>query len=137
MALTVLNSIENKPLKRALEGESDLGIIIEAVRLRFEHSDDIIGTCVNHLMKLKDPESIGQGCYNSLEISRSLLQLSRVEIQDQISREILLSLERKSFAPDHRNTYLMKKMESLEMKETKQEPAAVPSMAKDSISWEE
>ena len=72
VALTVLNSIEHKPLKRALEGENDLGIIIEAVRLRFEHSDDIIGTCVNHLMKLKDPETIGQACYNSQEISRSL-----------------------------------------------------------------
>ena len=121
VAMTVLNSIENKALKRQLEGERDLGVIIETVRIRFEHNDDIIGATVNHLTKLKDPETIAQACYNCQEISRSLLQLSRVDILDQISKDMLLNLERKSFASEHRNTYLMEKMKHLDMKDDKKE----------------
>ena len=121
VAMTVLNSIENKALKRQLEGERDLGVIIDTVRTRFEHNDDIIGATVNHLTKMKDPDTISQACYNCQEISRSLLQLSRVDIIDQISKDMLLTLERKSFAPEHRNTYLMEKMKHLDMKEVKKE----------------
>ena len=95
VARTVLKSIENKTLKRQLEGERDLDVIIETVRVPFEHNDDIIGATINHLTKLKDPETIAQACFNCQEISRSLLELSRVDIQDQISKDMLLTLEEK------------------------------------------
>ena len=98
-------------------------MIIETVRIRFEHNDDIIGATVNHLTKLKDPETIAQACYNCQEISRSLLQLSRVDILDQISKDMLLNLERKSFASEHRNTYLMEKMKHLAEREKELQPS--------------
>ena len=65
IAKTVLDSIEHKGVRRNLEGETDLDIIISAMRSCFEHSEDIIGSTINPLMRLKNLETVLQACFNS------------------------------------------------------------------------
>ena len=102
IAKTVLDSIEHKGVRRNLEGETYLDIIITTMRSRFEHSEDIIGSTINPLMRLKDPETVSQACFKSQDISRGLLSMEKVDILEQLSKEALLMLEKKAFATEHR-----------------------------------
>ena len=45
----------------------------------------------------KDPETVAQVCFNSQDIS-GLLRMEKVDILEQLSKEALLVLEKKSFA---------------------------------------
>ena len=100
IAKTVLDSIEHKGVRRNLEGETDLDVIITTMRSRFKHSEDIIGSTINPLMRMKGPETVSQARFNTQDISRGLLSMEKVDILEQLSKESLLMLEKKAFAPE-------------------------------------
>ena len=100
-------------MKRNPEGETDLDINITTMRSRFEHSEDIIGSTINPLIRMKDPETVSHACFNCQDISRGLLSMEKVDILEQISKDLLLMLEEKAFAPEHRGQYLLEKQKRM------------------------
>ena len=113
IAKTVLDNIEHKCVRRKQEGEKDLDVNITTMRSRFEHSEDIIGSTINPLMRMNGPETVSQARFNTQDISRGLLSMEKVDILEQLSKESLLMLEKKAFAPEHRGQYLLEKQKRM------------------------
>ena len=105
----IKNSIVNKNDKRHIEAETDLKDIIDYMKQKYIYTEDLIGSSINHLIRLSDPETLQSTLWNSEEILRTLRKLDRIKMLSKIESNYLMILEAKAFDPDGRMRYLMKK----------------------------
>ena len=54
----IKNSIVNKNDKRHIEAETDLKDIIDYMNQKYIFTEDLIGSSINHLIRLPDPETL-------------------------------------------------------------------------------
>ena len=112
----VKNSIINKGDRRQIEGENDINQVIHYMKTKYVTCEDMIGSSLQHLLKLQDPETVSQALYNSQEISATLRKMENLGILDKIENTYLMILEMKAFEPKGRDTYILEKRIKLETK---------------------
>ena len=112
----VKNSILNKGDRRQIEGESDINQVLHYMKTKYITCEDMIGSSIQHLLKLQDPETISQALYNSQEISATLRKMENLGILDKIENTYLMALEMKAFESKGRDTYILEKRIKLEPK---------------------
>ena len=112
----IKNSIQNKGDRRQIEGETDINQVLHYMKQKYITCEDMIGSSIQHLLKLQDPETISQALYNSMEISATLRKMENLGILDKIENTYLMALEMKAFEPKGRDTYILEKRIKLEPK---------------------
>ena len=89
----IKNSIQNKGDRRQIEGENDINQVLHYMKQKYITCEDMIGSSIQHLLKLQDPETISQALYNSQEISATLRKMENLGILDKIENTYLMALE--------------------------------------------
>ena len=90
------------------------------MKQKYIQCEDLVGSSLQHLLRLQDPETISQALYNSQEISATLKKMENVGILNKIESSYLMALEMKAFEPKGRDSYILEKRVKLD-------PARVPS----------
>ena len=112
----IKNSIQNKGDRRQIDGENDINQVLQYMKQKYITCEDMIGSSIQHLLKLQDPETVSQALFNSQEISATLRKMENLGILDKIENSYLMALEMKAFEPKGRDTYILEKRVKLEPK---------------------